>query len=66
MNLNSYLIIFFRNICSSVEESMIRSYKRSFNGFAANLTEEEVEELASTCCNVFFKTAVINGDYGCN
>ncbi|MBA0756119.1 hypothetical protein Gogos_020047 [Gossypium gossypioides] len=32
---------------SSVEESMIRSYRRSLNGFAAKLTEEEVEELAN-------------------
>ncbi|TYH16189.1 hypothetical protein ES288_A05G098300v1 [Gossypium darwinii] len=32
---------------SSVEESMIRSYRRSLNGFAAKLTDEEVEELAN-------------------
>ncbi|XP_022731909.1 subtilisin-like protease SBT4.3 [Durio zibethinus] len=32
---------------SSVADSLIRSYKRSFNGFAAKLTDEEAKELAS-------------------
>ncbi|OAY61153.1 hypothetical protein MANES_01G167601v8 [Manihot esculenta] len=31
---------------SSVENSLIRSYKRSFNGFAANLTANERQKLA--------------------
>ncbi|XVF68854.1 hypothetical protein PTKIN_Ptkin11bG0034600 [Pterospermum kingtungense] len=32
---------------SSVADTLIRSYKRSFNGFAANLTEDEAKKLAS-------------------
>ncbi|TYH04389.1 hypothetical protein ES288_A08G002200v1 [Gossypium darwinii] len=32
---------------SSVENYLIRSYKRSFNGFAAKLTNEEAKKLAS-------------------
>ncbi|KAL4385199.1 hypothetical protein GQ457_15G028670 [Hibiscus cannabinus] len=32
---------------SSVENYLIRSYRRSFNGFAAKLTEEEAKKLAS-------------------
>ncbi|XVF05435.1 hypothetical protein REPUB_Repub05bG0172100 [Reevesia pubescens] len=32
---------------SSVADSLIRSYKRSFNGFAAKLTDEEAKKLAS-------------------
>ncbi|KAK8645543.1 hypothetical protein V6N13_119369 [Hibiscus sabdariffa] len=32
---------------SSVADSLIRSYRKSFNGFAAKLTDEEAEELAS-------------------
>ncbi|ESQ56058.1 hypothetical protein EUTSA_v10026895mg [Eutrema salsugineum] len=32
---------------SSVEESLVRSYGRSFNGFAAKLTESERDKLAS-------------------
>ncbi|CAA7045370.1 unnamed protein product [Microthlaspi erraticum] len=32
---------------SSVEDSLVRSYGRSFNGFAAKLTESEREKLAS-------------------
>ncbi|KAH9606404.1 hypothetical protein KSS87_004626 [Heliosperma pusillum] len=31
----------------SIEETIIRSYKRSFNGFAAKLTEKEAENLRS-------------------
>lgn len=34
-------------LSSSVENSLIRSYKRSFNGFAANLTANERQKLAS-------------------
>ncbi|KAK8544355.1 hypothetical protein V6N13_056137 [Hibiscus sabdariffa] len=32
---------------SSVEDYLIRSYRRSFNGFAAKLTDEEAKKLAS-------------------
>uniref|UniRef100_A0A2N9IT11 Inhibitor I9 domain-containing protein n=1 Tax=Fagus sylvatica TaxID=28930 RepID=A0A2N9IT11_FAGSY len=32
---------------SSVEDSLVRSYKRSFNGFAAKLTERERQRLAN-------------------
>ncbi|GAV78317.1 Peptidase_S8 domain-containing protein/Inhibitor_I9 domain-containing protein, partial [Cephalotus follicularis] len=32
---------------SSVEDSLIRSYKRSFNGFAAKITDTEAKKLAS-------------------
>ncbi|KAF6161089.1 hypothetical protein GIB67_007730 [Kingdonia uniflora] len=31
--------------CSSVEETLFHSYKRSFNGFAAKLTAQEQQEL---------------------
>ncbi|KAF3489126.1 hypothetical protein F2Q69_00055558 [Brassica cretica] len=31
---------------SSVEDSLVRSYGRSFNGFAAKLTESERDKLA--------------------
>nr|KJB21574.1 hypothetical protein B456_004G001900 [Gossypium raimondii] len=34
-------------LCSSVENYIIRSYKRSFNGFAAKLTNEEAKKLSS-------------------
>ena len=34
-------------IYSSSEESLVRSYGRSFNGFAAKLTDKEREKLAS-------------------
>ncbi|KAL4295850.1 hypothetical protein GQ457_12G024210 [Hibiscus cannabinus] len=34
-------------VSSSVENYLIRSYERSFNGFAAKLTDEEAKELAS-------------------
>lgn len=34
----------------SVESSLIRSYRRSFNGFAASLTERERQKLDSECC----------------
>ncbi|KAB2068015.1 hypothetical protein ES319_A08G001400v1 [Gossypium barbadense] len=39
--------VFFFLLCSSVENYLIRSYKRSFNGFAAKLTNEEAKKLAS-------------------
>ncbi|KAK9214561.1 hypothetical protein WN944_006554 [Citrus x changshan-huyou] len=44
--LNSLLSI---SICESspVENVLVRSYKRSFSGFAANLTDHEREKLAS-------------------
>ncbi|XVF78148.1 hypothetical protein PTKIN_Ptkin14bG0105900 [Pterospermum kingtungense] len=35
------------NESSGVDSLMIRSYKRSFNGFAANLTDKEAKKLAS-------------------
>ncbi|KAL1155125.1 hypothetical protein V6Z11_A08G002900 [Gossypium hirsutum] len=34
---------------SSVENYLIRSYKRSFNGFAAKLTNEEAKKLSIIC-----------------
>ena len=35
---------------SCVDDSLDRSYKRSFNGFVAKLTERERQRLASECC----------------
>lgn len=37
-------------VCSSLDNSLIRSYKKSFNGFAAKLTTHEMQRLAGECC----------------
>ncbi|KAG4185748.1 hypothetical protein ERO13_A08G000113v2 [Gossypium hirsutum] len=42
-----WTIFFFLILSSSVENYLIKSYKRSFNGFAAKLTDEEAKKLAS-------------------
>lgn len=39
------------NSKSSVKDSLIYSYGRSFNGFAANLTDEEVESFSGEIVN---------------
>ncbi|CAG7888219.1 unnamed protein product [Brassica rapa] len=41
-----HLSLFSLLFCSSVEDSLVRSYGRSFNGFAAKLTESERDNLA--------------------
>ena len=41
-----YLSLFSLLLCSSVEDSLVRNYGRSFNGFAAKLTESERDNLA--------------------
>jgi len=37
------------NYSSSIEGRLVRSYKRSFNGFVARLTESERERVAGEC-----------------
>ena len=39
---------------SCVEDSLDKSYKRSFNGFAAKLTERERQRLAFSSLLLFF------------
>jgi hypothetical protein len=43
-------LILSLSLSSFAENPWIRSYKRSFNGFAANLTDSESQKLASECC----------------
>ena len=38
------------SLSSSIENCLVRSYERSFNGFAAKLTDRERQKLASECC----------------
>jgi len=42
------VILFF----SSIEGRLVRSYKRSFNGFAARLTESERTLIAGECSSI--------------
>ncbi|KAL1203252.1 Subtilisin-like protease SBT4.9 [Cardamine amara subsp. amara] len=37
---------------SLIENRLVRSYKRSFNGFAARLTESERERVANECSSI--------------
>ena len=55
---NQFVAIFLNfqehnSCCSSAENSLILSYKRSFNGFAAYLTDQESLKLASKCAGTF-------------
>ena len=40
--------------CSAATESMVRSYTRSFNAFAARLSDEEQQKIASKCFVIYF------------
>ncbi|CAN6862646.1 unnamed protein product [Brassica oleracea] len=44
---------------SSIEGRLVRSYKRSFNGFAARLTESEMERVATSNTNRGFVNKVL-------
>ena len=41
--------------CSSASDRILRSYKRSLNGFAAKLSKEEADKLSGWCktCSCF-------------
>ncbi|TQD70756.1 hypothetical protein C1H46_043711 [Malus baccata] len=45
---SQYLVLILSHSLSSLESLLVRSYKRSFNGFAAKLTDKEREKLAAS------------------
>ncbi|GAB4824461.1 hypothetical protein Ancab_007347 [Ancistrocladus abbreviatus] len=47
-------MIFRPFVRSSVEDPLVRTYPRSFNGFAAKLTDSKRWKLAGMACNNFF------------